>query len=184
MSDILWVFNLENGPVREFPGLITKITAKNPVQVTERPVEGGVLLQDHVILQAKTLSVTVCCGPHFRGNTNRHEAEALLKRIQETRTLSTIGNESTFGPYPGWLLSEYTPVFEVSSGVGSFEVECTFTRLRFVNASVSNPIPRHPRNRPVVNRGPQGPRESERRGLLLRGYEALGFEVPVARVPR
>jgi len=179
-----WIYYEQSGDalVESVPCTILRVVPKGAVEVTEKPVESGVTLTDHVVVKTRRLSATVFFSPipQLPGNSriptsaannpgmSVMAAQTLLRMIQETRKLNTI-------TVPGdtddddLILESWTTTRENAAGNGG-EFECEFIRLRFATAILNAPLPRHPRQAPRVPQGPAAPtppaRVSGAAGLL------------------
>jgi len=162
-----WLYGLTDDEVIEFPCTILKVTPQGKVEVTEKPVEGGAILTDHVVLKPWRLSVTIFVSPIETRPGMAQTVKAatdLLRRIQEARSVNTVGLPGDVGPYEELILESFQTTREFEAGNGA-EFECDFVQLRFARAVVNAPLPRRPRDRRRINRGPQSTNESPRVGL-------------------
>ena len=162
-----WLYGLTDDEVLEFPCTVLKMVPKGTVEVTEKPVEGGAVLTDHVVLKPWRVSVTVFVSPVETRPGMAQTVKAateLLRRIQEARSVNTVGLPGDVGPYEEMILETFQLTREFEAGNGA-EIECELVQLRFARAVVNAPLPRRPRDRRRINRGPQSTTESPRVGL-------------------
>lgn len=170
-----WLYGLTDDEISEFPGLILSLRPTGDVEVTSRPVERGATITDHAITKPRTFSATVFVSPVPRPEApglsiEVKEAVDLLERIRLARQVNTVSIPGRMGPFEDLILTKYTAPTDFESGNGS-EIEVEFTSLVLVSAITNAPIPRRPRERPRVNRGPQATREEPRRSLAAALFE-------------
>lgn len=170
-----WLYGFTDDEISDFPGTITKAVPKGTVEVTEKPIEGGSVLTDHVVLKPWRLSVTVFVSPvETRPGMAQTVKSAidLMQRIQSARSVNTVGITGDVGPYEDLILESFQTTREFEAGNGA-EIECEFIQLRYARAVVNAPLPRHPRDRARVTRGPQSTTTSPRVGLATAALRSV-----------
>jgi len=170
-----WLYGFDDSEVLEFPGLVTKVVPHGSMEVTEKPVEGGAALTDHTVLKPLRVTATVFVSPvETRPGlaSTVKAATELIERIQAARTVNTVGVAGDVGPWEELLLTEWQVVREFKEGNGG-EFELEFTRIVFARAVTNAPIPRRPRDRARINRGPQATAETPRQSLAFATYNRL-----------
>ena len=100
-----WIYYEQSGDalVEVVPCTILRVVPKGTVEVTEKPVESGVTLTDHVVVKTRRLSATVFFSPipplpgsgavqasATNPGLSVAAAQTLLRMIQETRKLNTV----------------------------------------------------------------------------------------------
>lgn len=173
-----WLYGFTDDEISEFPCIITKVTPQGNVEVTEKPVEGGVTITDHTVIKPFRVAVTIFVSPVETRPGMAQTVKAateLITRIQTARTVNTVGLTGDVGPWEELILEKWQLTREFESGNGA-EIECEFVQLNYARAEVNTPLPRRPRDRRRVNRGPQAPGESPRQSLAYAAYNRLFSE--------
>ncbi len=184
-----WLYGLTDDEISEFPGMITALRPTGDVEVTTRPVESGATITDHAITKPRAVSATVFVSPVPRPEapslvSTVKDAADLLERIRVARQVNTLSVPGRIGPFEDLILTKYTVPTDYEQD-NRAEIEVEFIALVLVSAITNAPIPRRPRDRARVNRGPQATREEPRRSLAAALFEDVtGMGLIHSNTPR
>jgi hypothetical protein len=178
---MVWLYGLTDSEVSRFPCTVLSVQVTGTLEVTSRPVEGGASPTDHSVFKPRTLGVKVFISPTPTAQgpgISIREGGELLERIRQARQVNTVSvDPGGVGPFEELLLTNYVLPQDFENGDGA-EIEVEFTELTYATAETSAPIPRRPRERRRVNRGPQATAPETRTSLaagLFERYTGMGL---------
>jgi len=162
-----WLYGFDDDELSVFPCTILELRPKGVVEVTEKAVEGGATITDHSVVKPLLFTAKVFVSPVDMGRGTHStvaDAVALLERIRKARQVNTLSLSGDVGPWEELILTSYEAPRDAESGNGS-EIDLEFRQLNYATAQTSAVLPRRPRNRPRVTRGPQATTQGPRDGL-------------------
>ena len=167
------LYGFTDDEIKTFPCVILKMTAEETADVTEKPVETGLTITDHVKLNPARVSVLIQVSPLAISEekaSNVDAATALLQRIRRARTVCTVSGD--LGQFEEMILTSWSMERSAEQGKGA-EVSLDFKQLTYAESITSAVLPRRPRDRRQVNRGAQSTAPNPRRSLAAALFEDM-----------
>jgi len=119
-----------------FPGTVLEVTPEGSSELSPHPVEDGETITDHVTVKPPTINVKLHVGPVVLSGPvgNVEEAFALLRQIQNQRTLCTI--QSDVASFDSYALTRWSAPRTREEG-SSLVLDLEFALVRIVSTQTT-----------------------------------------------
>lgn len=169
------LYGFTDDEISEFPCVILSLRVSGSSDVTEKPVETGITISDHVVTKNDRVSATIHVSPVMvsgQGISVR-DAKTLLSRIQKSRTVCTVsGGPGDLESMEELILNSWEVERSAEQGTAA-EIQLEFVQLRYAVSQTSAPLPRRPRDQRRVSRGAQSTAPQPRRSLAAALFEDM-----------
>jgi len=172
------LYGFTDDEIRVFPGVVLKIALESTAEVTEKPVETGLVVTDHVKINPLHITAMVQVSPvalNPEQASTMLDATATLQRIKTSRSVCTVFGD--MGQFEEMVLISFGFERSQDQGTGA-EVTLEFKQLNYATSITSAVLPRRPRERRQVNRGAQSTTPAPRRSLsraMIEDFTGLNF---------